>query len=948
MAFPSRQRYHFPLMILLASAQLRGQSFWRPLPRPDWPGMVQSADHMAYVPDSGRLLLFESAEGLSWEWDGVSWRSSVAAPAAYQGRGLAGLAYDSARKRLVVFGGTDNVSLYNDTWEFDGAAWSQGPPAPAGLTPRFSHALAYDALRATVVLFGGVDNAANLRQTWEYDGSSWTQGPDGPAARNSHAMAFDSVRNVTVVVGGFDGGAAHADTWEFDGTTWSSGPAAPAPRANAGMAFDSTRDALVLFGGMDATGPTNDTFIYDGSWTLGPAAPPALSARYRCPVGFDEARSKVIVYGGLDVDDRPVADTWELSGSAWVRSSAGYSYPLERTGHQMAFDVARGRLVVFGGLTTENDTWEFDGTSWTPGAAPPPALEGRYFGAMAYDPARAVIVLFGGVSTETFGVLDDVWEYDGSAWVQKPSVPPTLGPRSRHGMAADTTRGVIVMFGGFDGTANRNDTWEYDGIGWSPGPAAPAALTPRRPYMAMSFDPSRGRTVLFGGLAAAGPTNDTWEYDGAAWSPGPVAPAGLTPRYGAALAFDATRGVLVLTGGTDGTATNRETWELGATWARGPDMPAAREFHTLAFDPSRGRLLALEGRRGLGLYLDFYEYCATCQPGDVDVIAGEGLGPPNPNRARVFRPDGTPTAVDFQAYGAGKWGLNVACGEIDGAGDEEILTGPGPGTVFGPQVRAFTRTGTSIAKVNFFAYATLRYGVGVGAGDVDGDTHDEILSGAGPGAVFGPHVRGFDYDGATLRAIAKISFFAYGTLKFGVNTRAGDLDGDGFAELLTAPGPGPSFASQLRGFDYDGALLTPIAKINFNAFTTPGYGATIATGAVDADPFAEIVAAPGPGPSSTYPARFRGYDYGGVAITALPGYDVVAFPSDYGGRSGLGDLTGDDVDELLAGSGPDSGADSLVRPFAYDGLAMAPNPGQFLPFGVDTYGVSIASGRLGY
>ncbi len=43
------------------------------------------------------------------------------------------------------------------------------------------------------------------------------------------------------------------------------------------------------------------------------------------------------------------------------------------------------------------------------------------------------------------------------------------------------------------------------------------------------------------------------------------------------------------------------------------------------------------------------------------------------------------------------------------------------------------------------------------------------MAGPGPGAVFGPHVRAFNYDGQALAAIAKVSFFAYATLKYGAN-----------------------------------------------------------------------------------------------------------------------------------------------------------------------------------
>jgi serralysin len=184
--------------------------------------------------------------------------------------------------------------------------------------------------------------------------------------------------------------------------------------------------------------------------------------------------------------------------------------------------------------------------------------------------------------------------------------------------------------------------------------------------------------------------------------------------------------------------------------------------------------------------------------------------------------------VSFFAYGTRRYGVLVSCGDIDGDGCGEIVTGPGPAAVFGPHVRAWDHDGGSgtapIAGVNFFSYGTRKYGVNPACADIDGDGFAEILTGAGPGAVFGPHVRGWDYDGVAVQAVAGVSFFAYGTSKYGVNVSGGDLDEDGTGEIVTGPGPGQMFSAHVRGFNYDGEALTPIAGINFTAFPPSGDG----------------------------------------------------------------------------------------------------------------------------
>ncbi|MFN7975586.1 MAG: putative Ig domain-containing protein [Acidobacteriota bacterium] len=333
----------------------------------------------------------------------------------------------------------------------------------------------------------------------------------------------------------------------------------------------------------------------------------------------------------------------------------------------------------------------------------------------------------------------------------------------------------------------------------------------------------------------------------------------------------------------------------------------------------------------------------------VDYIVGEGLGQTNPNRVRVYLPSGAPGTTDFLAYVANQWGTNVASGDVDTGTYDEILTGPGPGPVYGPQVKSFRRDGTFMPKINFYAYGTLRYGVNVGSANVDGDVYDEILSGAGPGAAFGPHVRGWNFDNNVLTPIAKISYFAYGTLKFGVNVTGGSVDADAFEEIATGPGPGQIFAPQVRGWNYDGTTITSINKINFNAFTVLQYGANVAVGNVDADAFAEIAASPGPGAGANFPSRFRGFNYDATAINPLTGFDITPFTTTFfGGRAGIADVNNDGTADLLCGAGRDVLADSTVKAYQYNGTTLTQLPGSFLPFATDTYGVNVAGGKLGY
>ena len=114
----------------------------------------------------------------------------------------------------------------------------------------------------------------------------------------------------------------------------------------------------------------------------------------------------------------------------------------------------------------------------------------------------------------------------------------------------------------------------------------------------------------------------------------------------------------------------------------------------------------------------------------------------------------------------------MAAADLTGDGLAEIITGAGPGG--GPHVRAFSLSGGVLTIASFFAYdPAFPGGVHAAAGDVTGDGVAEIITGAGPGG--GPHVRAFSLAGGVLTEVA--SFTAYDkAFPGGVHVAAVDLN----------------------------------------------------------------------------------------------------------------------------------------------------------------------------
>jgi len=225
--------------------------------------------------------------------------------------------------------------------------------------------------------------------------------------------------------------------------------------------------------------------------------------------------------------------------------------------------------------------------------------------------------------------------------------------------------------------------------------------------------------------------------------------------------------------------------------------------------------------------------------GVPDIIAGAGPG--GGPAIEVFDGVTHGLRLAFFAFDAAfRGGVEVAAGDITGDGLPEILataTGCGAPLV----VRAFDgRTGALVREYSA-AGTPWSCGLHVGAGDVNGDGRADVVVGSGGASL--PFVAVIDgYSGAVLR-----QFFPYGSgFAGGVYVAAGDLNGDGFADIVTGAGPGGG--PHVRAFD--GVTGAPLAGplSSFFAYTAafPG-GVRVAAGDLNGDGRAELVTAAGPG-----------------------------------------------------------------------------------------------------
>lgn len=287
--------------------------------------------------------------------------------------------YDGRLRRVVLVGapGDPKDGDRDSVWSWSGATWER--LADAGPLGRVNAGGAYDARRGRAVVAGGSRKAAD-GATWEVVGDSWEGDQSGwrrvaaVSPRDHHALVEDGHGGV-LMYGGIPAdrsGPWPTDTWVLRQDGWTRvATDGPPGRGRAALVYDSKRQLVVLFGGVSAaSGPNqpqtflSDTWTWDGArWQK--VADGGPRGRYAHGMVFDERAGVILLYGGAAAHrDAPLSDMWQWDGSRWTEIRLTGPTPGHRYQPVMAYDRARDRTVLYGGIGGASDTWEWDGQQW--------------------------------------------------------------------------------------------------------------------------------------------------------------------------------------------------------------------------------------------------------------------------------------------------------------------------------------------------------------------------------------------------------------------------------------------------------------------------------------------------------------------------------------------------------------------------------------------------------
>jgi uncharacterized delta-60 repeat protein/uncharacterized repeat protein (TIGR01451 family) len=296
--------------------------------------------------------------------------------------------------------------------------------------------------------------------------------------------------------------------------------------------------------------------------------------------------------------------------------------------------------------------------------------------------------------------------------------------------------------------------------------------------------------------------------------------------------------------------------------------------------------------------------------------AGAGAG--GAPVVNVYNPDGTSKSASPVFGGGFTGGVRVAAADLTGDGVPDQIVGTGPGAATAVRVLNGA-TGAVVFAVQPFE-AAFTGGVYVAAGDITGDGVPDVVvtpdEGGGPRVVV--------YDGATFQVVANFFGIDDAAFRGGARAAVGDMNGDGRADLLVAAG----FGGGPRVAFFEGTSVTGTpTKLTNDIFVFEEAlrnGAFIAAGDVDGDGFADLISGGGPGGGPRV-SILDGQDLIGSGSQAVLANFFAGNVHNRGGiRVAAKNLDGDSLADLVVGDG--TGAGSRVTGYLGTGLSASPAP----------------------
>jgi len=770
-----------------------------------------------------------------------------------------------------------------------------------------------NALSFTFASTGG--SGAAVTFDYQLDGGSWTPTTSplnlSGLSDGSHTIAVAALDPVD----GIDANPA-TYTWVIDTTpptvSITSEPNNPTNIATASFTYNGTDTGTGvdhyeyrIDGGTwttDTTGATSFTGLADGShtfqveavdkagnistaasyaWTLD-TTPPMVSITSE-PNNPTNIATASFTFSGTDSVSGVDHYEYRIDGGAWTSNTTGAASftGLADGSHTFAVEAVDKAGNI---STAASYTWTLDTT--------PPTVT---ITSEPNNPGNTTSFTYSGTDTGT-GVDHYEYRVDGGAWTSN-----TTGVASFAGLSdgSHTFAVEAVDKAGNISTA-ASYTWTLD-------------TTP--PTVTITAKPSNLTTIATASFTFSGTDSGTgvdhYEYriDGGAWTSNTTGAASFTGLADGSHTF-----AVEAVDKAGNISTASYTWTLDTTpptvsitsepsnqttrtsasfTFSGTDAVSGVAYYEYRIDGGvwTGNTTGAATFTGLSVGSHTFEVEAVDRAGNVSTAASYtwtinttleriavGSGEGAPSLISVYDTSGNllTTINPFDGY---QGGIKVAVGDVTGDGVADIIVGAGPGAP-GGHIKIYD--GVTFQEIaSFFAYPGFEGGVSVAAGDVAGNGVADIIIGTTN-----------DNDHVEVRTMAGgevMSFYAFGVNNpVGVTIAAGDVEADGRSDVVVGSATG---MGQVEVFQ----ALTGAMIQSYTPFAGYTGGIFVAAGDVNGDGHADIIVGSATGDSHV--AVFDGVSTAEIlSFIAYPGAGVGV-----GVHVGAVDLLGNGVDDILTG-----------------------------------------------
>lgn len=309
------------------------------------------------------------------------------------------------------------------------------------------------------------------------------------------------------------------------------------------------------------------------------------------------------------------------------------------------------------------------------------------------------------------------------------------------------------------------------------------------------------------------------------------------------------------------------------------------------------------------------------------IVAGKGYGPNNDGTIRLFDPNGNMLA-EINALTTG-YGANVATGDLNGDLSDEIVVASGPSSTNNAIITVLRHDGTVLATRTI---SQTTFGANIATGDINGDGVTEIAVSM-VAKVRNRYTYMVDIYNYSNGSLSKKTGAYASSVKNNANSplpvAMADINGDGRAELIVFDD------GYLKVYGFNSNLTTYLIASKAVTYTNSKNqkvsisNATLTAGDIDGDGKAEIIIGYVNDRRDSMIKAFRpDLTETGLNITAFAGGK--AAPS----LSAM-DADGDGRVEILAGNGPASTNNAMLRIFNASATLLKEIKAFDTPYGVN-------------